>query len=178
MSQPSHHLFTSDEEFRYFKVFCDDSASNLGEYLDGTLWTYIVLQASEQETFIKHAVIALGALNKALDTTTAMTAMTATAATAATGGGIFGRELANSHLHYQAAFKQYGKSIQGILKACQEERRSKRTILIACLLAICFEYFYGKVDLAIAHVKNGLKLRKCFSETFFLVVYTNPSLMP
>ena len=104
-----------------------------------------MLQASEQESFIKHAVIALGALNKSHDATTSP-------------GEISGRALRAGSIHYQAAFQQYGKSIQGIRKACEEDRRSKRTILIACLLAICFEYYHGNIDLAINHIQNGIKL--------------------
>jgi hypothetical protein len=64
---PSQQLFASDQDSRYFKIFCDTTASNLGEYLKTHIWSYHVLQASEQESFIKHAVIALGALNKAVD---------------------------------------------------------------------------------------------------------------
>jgi hypothetical protein len=140
--------FTNDLEFRYFRVFCETTAPNLGEYLDKNLWNHIILQASEQESFIKHAVIALGALNKTLDDTT-------------DNANISGRA---SSEHYQAAFQLYGKSIHGIRKACEAKRRTRREILVACLLAICFEYFYGNVQLAIAHVKNGLRLSKYFSD--------------
>jgi hypothetical protein len=147
-SNPQQQFFTNDQEFEYFKVFCNTTAPNLGEYLDTPLWNRIVLQASEQESFIKHAVIALGALHKSHNVTT--------------GPGDFsGRTVRAGSIHYQAAFQQYGKSIQGIRKACEEDRRSKRTILIACLLAICFEYYHGNIDLAIKHIHHGMKLSKC-----------------
>jgi len=63
--------------------------------------------------------------------------------------------------HYQAAFQQYGKSIHGMRKSCADGERSKRLIRIAHLLALCFEYFYGNIEIAIAHVKNGIKLSGC-----------------
>lgn len=149
---PPHHLFTNDDELRYFKVFCDNMALNLGEYLDTTLWNRIVLQASEEESFIKHAVISLGALNKTLDRTTGP------------------RDLLELQLttHHQIAFRYYGQSIQGIRKACGQHRRSKRTILIACLLAICFEYYYGNVDVAIMHIDHGIKLSKYSQKVTFV----------
>jgi Fungal specific transcription factor domain len=131
-------LFANDQEFQYFKIFADATSTSLGEYLDTTVWSHIVLQASQQEHFIKHAIIALGALNKSHDVT--------------------GRALVAGSVHYQVALQHYGKSIQGIRKACQEERKSRRTILIACLLAICFEYYHGNIDLAVAHVQNGIRL--------------------
>jgi hypothetical protein len=66
-----------------------------------------VLQASEQDQFIKHTIIALGALNKSHDVTAAI-------------GNLSGRTLVARSTHHQVAFRHYGKSIQGIRKACQE----------------------------------------------------------
>ncbi|PMD37170.1 hypothetical protein L207DRAFT_585525 [Hyaloscypha variabilis F] len=142
---PSHELFANDQEFNYFKVYAGTTAPQLGEYFDTPIWSTIVLQASEQEYFIKHAIIALGALNQSHDVTTSIQ-------------GVSGRVLRSSSPHYQVAFHHYGSSIQGIRKACEEQRKSRRTILIACLLAVCFEYYHGNIDLATAHVKNGIKL--------------------
>jgi hypothetical protein len=152
---PTPKFFTNDEEYRYFKVFCDTTASNLAEYLDSTLWNTIVLQGSEQESFIRDAVIALGALNKTVETVPE--------------GGEFPRgQLSSGAVHYQAAFQQYGKSIKGIRKACAERRQNKRTILIACLLAICFEYFDGNIDPAIAHIRSGIML---INEWFWSIMH-------
>ena len=139
---PTPNFFTSDEEYRYFRVFYDTTASNLAEYLGSTLWNTIVLQGSEQESFIRDAVIALGPLNKTVETTPE-------------GGDFLRRQLSSGAVHHQAAFQQYGKSIKGIRRACAERRLSKRIILIACLLAICFKYFHGNIDPGIAHIRSG-----------------------
>jgi Fungal specific transcription factor domain len=144
---PYQRLFGNDLEYQYFKVYAGTTGPNLGEYLDKPIWSSIALQACEEEYFIKHAVIALGALNKSHDVTTAI-------------GEFSGNALVAGSTHYQVAFHYYGKSLQGIRTACQEERKSRRTILIACLLSICFEYYNGNIDLAIAHVKNGIRLSK------------------
>ena len=115
-NSPAAKIFTNEEEYRYFKVFCDTTASNLAEYFDSALWNTIVLQGSEQESFIRDAVIALGALNKTVET-------------AYEGGDFLRGRLNSGARHYQAAFQQYGKSIKGIRKACAEQRQSRRTIL-------------------------------------------------
>jgi Fungal specific transcription factor domain len=154
-SNPTQPLFSNDEEFSYFKVFAATTSHNLGEYLDITIWNYIVLQASEQENFIKHAIIALGALDKSHDSATL-------------ADDFSGKALISGSPHYQVAFRHYGKSIQGIRRACQEQRKSRRTILIACLLAVCFEYYHGNIDLAIAHSQNGINLSKYLSPTLLL----------
>lgn len=150
MPSPPQILFQNEQEFSYFNIFCNTTAGNLGEYLDTTLWSHIVLQASQQESFIRSAVIALGALDKTLDAMTIAEERSGEVQTV-------------SAVHYQIAIQQYGKSIKGIREACKEVQRSKRTILIACLLAVCFEYFYGNIDLAIAHIQNGISLSEYFS---------------
>jgi hypothetical protein len=138
----SQRRFTNDQDFQYFQVFCNTSAPHLGEYLDESLWGRIVLQASEQEWFIKHAVIAIGALNRATNAPTEVTRSGQT----------------DVSTHFEAALRHYGKSMQGIRKACEEEKQSKRSILIACLLAVCFEYSHGNNDNAVAHIRHGIQL--------------------
>lgn len=144
MYNPQPH-FANCDEYRYFKIFCDNTAPNLAEYLDSALWNTIVLQASEQESFIKHAIVALGALDKTVEVSRTLHGPQVCSGTSHTS-------------HYQAAFQQYGKCIKGIRKACEERRQSKRMILIACLLAVCFEYFDGNIDPAIAHIRSGIRL--------------------
>jgi hypothetical protein len=155
MPGPRSHRFANEQEYYYFMVFCNTTASNLAEYLDSSLWNTIVLQATEQEPFIRHAVIALGALNKSVEVQIERSAFSL--------GRVHG-----DTAHYEAAYREYGKSIRGIRKACEEQRRSKRTILIACLLAICFEYFHGNVASAMAHIRSGIKL---INEWFWSIIH-------
>jgi hypothetical protein len=69
---PAQPLSTNDQELSHFKVFVGTTSRNLGEYIDTPIWCHIVLQASEQDQFFKHAIIALGALNKSHDVTAAI----------------------------------------------------------------------------------------------------------
>jgi hypothetical protein len=127
--------FTNDQDFRYFQVFCKTSAPHLGEYLDESIWSQIVLQASEQASFVKNAVVAIGALNKATHVPTE-----------------------SSNTHFQAALQQYGRSMREIRKACEKQHDNKTSILIACLLAVCFEYSHGNNDNAVTHIRHGIRL--------------------
>jgi hypothetical protein len=165
ISLPIQQSFQNDQELQYFQVYCDSTATGLGEYLDVHLWSRIVLQASAQEPYIRNALIALGALNKTLSLKTLTETQPETVKTQLT-------------VHYQAAFQNYGKLLKGIRKACEEERVSRRTILIACLLAICFEYLDGNASLAIAHIKSGILLSKLPSldEKFYVKIATQPNL--
>jgi len=151
ISLPIQQSFQNDQELQYFQVYCDSTATGLGEYLDVHLWSRIVLQASAQEPYIRNALIALGALNKTLSLKTLTETQPETVKTQLT-------------VHYQAAFQNYGKLLKGIRKAC--------------LLAICFEYLDGNASLAIAHIKSGILLSKLPSldEKFYVKIATQPNL--
>ena len=56
-----------DLEYRYFRFFHEKTVSRLSGYLDEALWNRLVLQACENEPSIRHAVIAIGALDMAFD---------------------------------------------------------------------------------------------------------------
>jgi hypothetical protein len=56
--------FSGEEEARYFRFYCDNVAAQLQGPIETTLWDRIIPQAVETEPIIRHAVVALAALNK------------------------------------------------------------------------------------------------------------------
>jgi len=62
---PQQSLFKNEQEHRYFRVFSNESAAQLSGYFDSDLWHGLVLQACESNSSIRHAVIAVGALDLA-----------------------------------------------------------------------------------------------------------------
>ncbi|KAH8783640.1 hypothetical protein BGZ57DRAFT_735625, partial [Hyaloscypha finlandica] len=56
--------FSDDGEYYYFQLFCHQTAPQLSSctQTESQLWSQIVLQASETESCIRHAIIAIGAL--------------------------------------------------------------------------------------------------------------------
>jgi hypothetical protein len=56
----------SEEKLRYYQLFCDQTASELGGYFPTDFWNRIVLQESLSKPLIRHAVVATGALAKTL----------------------------------------------------------------------------------------------------------------
>jgi hypothetical protein len=67
MYNPSISIHTSEDESRYFQIFIDHSAKELSGFFDPSFWTRLVLQESHTAPPIRHAVIAIGALNKSLE---------------------------------------------------------------------------------------------------------------
>lgn len=59
---PSNSMF-KNEEFRYFKLFSNQIAEQLSQQFDSNLWNHLVLQACESNSSVRHAAIAIGALD-------------------------------------------------------------------------------------------------------------------
>ncbi|KAF4635194.1 hypothetical protein G7Y89_g2903 [Cudoniella acicularis] len=60
---PPRSLFRNEQEYRYFEVFTTQIANQLTGLFPSSLWNYLVLQACESNSSIRHAVIAIGALD-------------------------------------------------------------------------------------------------------------------
>lgn len=54
---PNHYtLFESEQDFRYFRIFCKETAGQIsGPFLTG-LWNELMPQASEVVPFVRHAI--------------------------------------------------------------------------------------------------------------------------
>ena len=134
---PSQKLFTNDGEYRYFRNFCDRTSVQLSGFYDSSLWGNLVLQACETEPTIRHAVIAIGALN--LESKFS-----------------FKYQFRDSRREF--AFAEYSKSIAQMRRAIVSGKQDLRTTLIACLLFACFETFNGFLDSAISQVYSGIRM--------------------
>ena len=105
-----------------------------------------MLQACETSPAIRHAIIAIGALNLSSPTTPSSEVGT---------------------LRHQFAFRQYSKSICLMRRDVAGGRHDLRSTLIACLLFYCFESFHGYHDLAINQVYTGLKMIREWTTSFY-----------
>jgi hypothetical protein len=142
--------FEDSQQHRYFEVFCTDTCATLGQPFDNYVWSGLVLQACEQQPFVRDAILAIGALTKTLGDVQRLRML-----------GIAPKEgqlcLTMSPDHKQA-LELYGKAIKGMQKATSSGGRGTRTALIACLLVVCFEGLYASHVQAMVHAQNGVKL--------------------
>jgi hypothetical protein len=95
----------------------------------------VVLQASEGNTWIRHAVTAIGALN-------------------------FKDWVKkdNEKARLEFAYREYDKAIVGLRKATTEGTADIRTKLISCILFACFEAYHGNNETATGQVFSGIEL--------------------
>lgn len=147
---PSVSIHTSEDESRYFQVFMDHSANELSGFLDPSFWTRLVLQESHIVPPIRHAVIAIGALNKSLESAPRPNLKV---------------NIIQSidKKHHENAVLQYLKAIQALNNYITESDSPQlRTALVACLLFICFETFQGSYASSVQQTYGGLKILRSY----------------
>ncbi|KAE9380951.1 hypothetical protein N431DRAFT_433139 [Stipitochalara longipes BDJ] len=125
-------VFADDQEARCFLLFQESTSRTLAGCGRSNLWHRVILQACETEPSIRHAVIALGALDLNKST--------------------------GQKSHHEFALRQYSKAIKHMERSLSLGTRDIRSALILCLLTICFETWNGDAQSALAQVRLGLRL--------------------
>jgi len=105
-----------------------------------------VLQASHNVAAIRHAVLALGALNKSLES--------------APHPQLKVNDIESiDKKHHEQAFFQHIKAIQALNQYISNSQAPQlRNALIACLLFVCFETFQGSYASSVQQTYGGLKI--------------------
>lgn len=103
------------------------------------------LQACESEAAIRHAVVALGALDKTSQASRHNALETQKNST----------DIAS--YHYQHALKEYSKAIKYAKAAIKKDLR---TALMTSLTILSFEGWYGNHELALQQIRIGTGLLK------------------
>jgi hypothetical protein len=147
---PSVNIHTTEAENRYFQFFSDHTAHELSGFFDATLWTRLVLQESHNVAAIRHAVIALGALNKSLES--------------APGPDLKVNDIQSiDKKHHEQAVLQHLKAIQALNYYISSSNAPQlRNALIACLLFVCFETFQGSYASSVQQTYEGLKILRSY----------------
>lgn len=123
------------------------------------LFTKIVLQASETEQSIKHAVLAIAALEIASSKLTKPAFVSQLAPRLAVNRKP--REVErNASGHQIFPLRQYGKAIEKMNAAALTNKCSLKTALLNSLLIICFESFQGDHGSAWRQSTIVVKLRE------------------
>lgn len=140
---PAAQLFDNEQEYRYFQRFCSETALQLSGSFETDLWQRVVLQASETEPAIRHAITAIGALNFK---------------SKMVGGD------ETDMLRYEFAYREYGLAIAGIRKRTCERQADIRTKLLACILFTCFESYHGDIQAATSQTYAGIEMMNEYLE--------------
>ncbi|KAE8446181.1 hypothetical protein EG329_012406 [Mollisiaceae sp. DMI_Dod_QoI] len=147
--QPRNTLFRTEQESRYFRLFCDEVAVLLSGVFDLPLWNRLIFQTAEQEESVRHGIVSIGALQKIVDSRKEQ-------------GDRYPAPSAAVDDHHRFAIQQYSKAIKQMRDAISSQKHSLRNTLLTCLLIICFESLHGNHESAMAQMQIGISLLEDF----------------
>lgn len=134
--------FEDELNGRCFRIYLEETARQINGPFPSSLWSKLILQISEAEPFVPHAIIAIGALEKHSKSHSRGTLP----------GTVFKAD------DYHHALKLYEKSLRGMRDAIARGKHDLRNALIACLLVFTFEGMLGNQAAAAVHAESGLNL--------------------
>lgn len=147
MSSPvTYHInsafLNSDQEYRAFDFFKSRTAPELASAMKSSFWQYIILQVSQHDPAIRHAVVAFGSLSEILHINGVLTS----------GNKEANQRHAFACLHYDKALKELRKQLGS------GTGKSAEFTLISCFLFICIEFLQGNDAGLLAHLRSGLNI--------------------
>ncbi|KAK0105411.1 hypothetical protein ONS96_004801 [Cadophora gregata f. sp. sojae] len=140
--------FANEEEHRYFDIFCSSTSLEILPGLDTGSTRRTLLQLCHATSSIRHAIIAIGALDKTNSSTPQLSRWSP--------DDMEWRTQANRH--HDAALKQYSEAVSHMKKEASSAQNSLRTTLLGCLLIVCFEAWNGNLKLAVGQVQAAIAL--------------------
>lgn len=130
-------------ERRAFDFFRNRTGPEMSGFYDASFWNRVVLQVAHASTPLRHCIVAVASLHESLQLDHGS------------------RQLENEDFaskSIQFALKHYNKAIQSLRQLDGERPLEKETVLLACILFICYENMDGAYDRSLAHVRNGLNI--------------------
>lgn len=140
--------FSAPEEKRAFYFFQNVTAPCISGDLDSVFWRVIVLQISQTEPAVRHAVLAVSSLHEGLATGTITPLEDGTIA----------------HATQSFALQQYNKAIARLLDQMNNPLTSPLASLLTCVLFVCIEYMQGKDRESLIHLEQGRQLLACLGQ--------------
>ncbi|RFU26147.1 hypothetical protein B7463_g10185, partial [Scytalidium lignicola] len=129
-------LIGTDQERRCFHYFRCRTVPQLSGSFESTFWNRLLLQATQHQPVVWHAVVALGSLHRH-----------------------FEQRHQNLSEADEFALQQYVKAIGLVLKPIREQgHQAADVVLISCVLFVCFEILRGYHSAALSHINGGVKI--------------------
>ncbi|KAH8885510.1 hypothetical protein GQ53DRAFT_659947, partial [Thozetella sp. PMI_491] len=148
-------VFAHECEKKYFDTWLGLAENIGGGWFDANLLSRTIPQLSHEDTAVKYAAMAIGAL---------------ASAQASRGPA----RLCDTPLmldtkpHYKNALTYYGQAMHQLGRQASRTQAGKesyiRSAVIACLLFVCFETLHGNQSGAVQHIKHGLTIVQQFLE--------------
>ncbi|PYI12550.1 hypothetical protein BO78DRAFT_6085 [Aspergillus sclerotiicarbonarius CBS 121057] len=127
------------DERRCFRFFEHNTIPMLVGYAESEVWQRLVLQMSQREPAICHAVVALSAIHEDYERR--------------------GMAMKPDYRHHRFALEQYNRAMSMLRKRIQSNDPQVREIaLMCCVVFVVLELLEGKYQNAFAHLQQGLSI--------------------
>ncbi|KAL9621604.1 MAG: hypothetical protein Q9160_003996 [Pyrenula sp. 1 TL-2023] len=141
---PSTKRFGNAREERAFNFFRQCTLTPVGMGLGWSSWGIMVLQNSEADSTLRHAVVALGALHEKIVRP-------------------WHDKTPDERQHTTFAYGEYHKSIMQLReKLLTSQKKLLESITLSCMLLTIFDFGHGDDLSGIAHLRGGLTLLRMF----------------
>ncbi|PWY65709.1 hypothetical protein BO70DRAFT_346232 [Aspergillus heteromorphus CBS 117.55] len=152
ISRASPGITGSEREIRSFQFFYERTVPSLAGYCGSEFWSRLVLQVSQHEKPVWHAIVALGAKHETFERMPVLSF--------------------KHSVHDTFALKEYLMAIRALLgpmdrssfdSSVQSANDTSGTLtvdvcLISCILFICFEILSSHYVAALNHIRSGIKI--------------------
>lgn len=137
----SVHTPGSTEEKRGFDFFLRNTAAELSGYFDSSFWGKLILAASASKPYLRHAVIALGALHEDFSRKRLVPS-----------------SLLAQDQRTEFALSQYAKAVGALRRSLASEKEEPLTALMSCILFAVFDSLGGWFQSAMVHLQSGFRI--------------------
>jgi hypothetical protein len=148
--------FANAQEHQYFDLFCIRTGYDIFPTFDSGQTRQRLLESCHYNPAIRHAIVALGALDKTAELVQSFDKMSLTPV----------ERDAAANEHHQNALRQYVKAVKHMAADASEKKLDMRTMLLTCLLILAFESWTGNMDLAVKQVHAGIRLIQEWKEKY------------
>ena len=139
------------DNVHYLEFYHHCAGPTISSKFDKEFWSRISLQMAQSEPCVRHALIALGYLNK-----------TETGSLKDARSGFMATSEQKTLLFH------YNKAVNSLVQRISESSYSPEIGLVSCILFICIEFLRGNYDTAFAHFNSGLKIISAFKRSQIL----------
>jgi hypothetical protein len=140
ITYPPNQLFGSDQDRRCFDFFRTRTVHMVPGHFDVEFWTYFLLQVSQSERTVWHAVLALSILHEER---------------------LHGRNEKDKTLveaSRRFAIRHYTEAIRRLTSHLHESKDPKGVVLVTCLIFFWLEDLLGNPEGSTMHILSGLNM--------------------
>jgi hypothetical protein len=143
---PMKLQFANEGERNYFEMFCSKTAFEILPNFEVEVLRLMLLQACESESGIRNGIVAIGALDKTSQTARNFEKLS------------YSSTPEEPNEHYHNALRQYAKALKQMRQVASSGNSDLRTMLLTCLVILCFEAWNGSHQLAVQQIQTAIGL--------------------